>query len=369
MNFLRPFLTTAGFFLMVALTVVLPGFASVAQGSGAEGISSYRPQLLPQKGYTETWDQHVYFDDGTFVTARFLILNLSKGKPRAFVISTLVTPDGHIYTVKNGRDKGGWSFDPNHFDLHIANHRLNGDAQNYKLYLHNNTAEVLLTLASPIAPWQVGRLCCGTSAKAYQDMIAYIPVAEAEGWWRPGEDGGGKGDEEPWRQLKGGKGFATHYVNSQSVENVARNWLHFFAFDNGQGPVPGIVSISLPEGGQMTRLALLDHHSPGFETNAASIETVREAKGRGNDVIPAVIGVSANENGTNISGTITFDKELEHISLRDKLSWVERLFAASLPSTVQYYYLVHYELKVQTGGNSRNLTGKGLVEYTTISKP
>jgi hypothetical protein len=354
---------------LLGILVLLTGFGAAAQIDAPQGISNIRPQLLPQKGYTETWDQHIYFEDGTFITARFLIANLTKGKARAFVIATLVTPDGHKFTVKNGRDRGGWSFNPDRFDIHIAGHRLNGEAPDYRLHLHNNTAEILLTLKSPKAPWQVGRICCGTSPEAYQDMIAYIPVAEAEGWYRPGPDAGGKGDEEPWRPLKGGRGFATHYVNSQSVEKVARNWLHFFAFDKGESQLPGLVSLSLPDGGQMTRLALLNHVKPVFESDAVVIDTLKtQSDGDGNSV-PLVIRVNSSDPNGLVTGTITFDRLLERIELKEKLTWIERIFASSLPGTAQYYYLVHYDLKTQIGGITRALTGQGMAEYTAISEP
>lgn len=353
--------------LWLGCLVMLAGAHATAQPPS--GISDIRPQLLSQKGYTETWDQHIYFEDGTFLTSRFLIANLSKGKSRAFVISTLVTPDGHRFTVKNGRDRNGWSFDPNNFDLRIAGHRLNGEVPNYRLHLHNNTAEVLLTMKSPFAPWQVGRMCCGTSAEAYQDMIAYIPVAEADGWYRPGPDGGGKGDDEPWRPLKGGRGFATHYVNSQSVEKVARSWLHFFAFDGGQGLLPGLISLSMPDGSQMSRFALLNHAKPGFQGDAATVDILKTQEDKDGNNIPLVVGVSASGPSGPVTGTITFDRLLERIELREKLTWVERIFASSLPGTAQYYYLVHYDLKAQNGGTTRVLTGQGMVEYTAISEP
>lgn len=354
---------------LLVMLVVLAGVGAGAQAAALSGISDIRPQLLPQKGYTETWDQHIYFEDGTFVTARFLIANLVAGKPRAFVIATLVTPDGHVYTVKNGRDRSGWSFDPNRFDLRIAGHRIDGEAPDFRLHLHNNTAEVLLTLRSPIAAWRVGRMCCGTAPDAYQDMIAYIPVADVEGWYRPGPDGGGKGDEEPWRPLKGGRGFATHYVNSRSVEKVARSWLHFFAFNGGQSELPGLISLSLPDGGQMTRLALLNHSKPAFETDAAAVEVLQTQNDKDGTPVPSVIRISSSAPGGHITGTITFDRLLERIELKEKLSWLERIFASSLPGTAQYYYLVHYDLTSQINGTTHALTGQGMVEYTAISNP
>lgn len=345
--------------------------SSLMAQSSLPPVGSYtQPQLLPQKGYTETWDQHIFFEDGTFVTARFLIANFAASNPRAFVISTMVTPDGKKYTIKNGRDRDGWSFDPKKFDLRIAGHRLNGEPPNFQMHLHNNTAEALLKVQAVAPSWQVGRLCCGTSPQAYQDMIAYVPVAEAEGWYRPGTDSGGKGDEEPWRPLKGGRGFATHYVNSLSVEKVARNWLHFFAFDSeGQRVLPGLVAMSLPHAGKMARFALLNAQKPEFETDLVTVDVIKsQTQGKTRDV-PAAVRITAKGQNRQVTGTITFDRLLETIVLKDKLTWVERMFASSLPSTAQFYYLVRYDFKVETAGVTQTLTGKGLVEYTAIGKP
>ena len=95
--------------------------------------------MLEDGNYTEYWEQYFYLSDGSLVTSQFLVANFPwpVGKDHGIMLGTLVTPEGKLYTIKNGRDLGKWGFNNDTFDMFIHTHRLKSTTNGYNLHLEN----------------------------------------------------------------------------------------------------------------------------------------------------------------------------------------------------------------------------------------
>jgi|GEM_PF-4005289 len=353
-----------------ALLLFLIVTLSTGTGSGSYAVafmSDERPTPLRQKGYSETWDQHIYFPDGSFLTARFLFANFKKKKTRAIVIASLVTPDGKIFTVKNGRGRKGWSFDENGFDLHIADHELSGQDKKINLHLKNNTAEIQLSLSPTLQTWRPETLCCGKDESIYQMVSFLAPRLTAQGWYQLGPDAKVKKEDRVRHNLNDGAGFALHYFNTASLNKIAKSWLHFSSLTATADSPVSLVSLITPQNKKLTRFAILDKTKPQLQVNASvdmvDVDRLFDPK----SALPYEIPITIDGDTASISGTIRFEQLLDKIVIKDQLNWIERLMASSLASMVQYYFLATYEFDVTDKEDvTRHLEGKALLEYGTV---
>ena len=121
----------------------------------SQEIDNIRPQMLEDKNYTEYWEQYFYLSDGTLITSQFLVANFPwpVGKNHGIMLSTLITPKGELYVIKNGRKFGEWGYKEENLDLFIHTHRLNRNGDEVNLRLENTMAIVDINSKSNIAPF------------------------------------------------------------------------------------------------------------------------------------------------------------------------------------------------------------------------
>jgi len=345
--------------MVAAIALLLCGSGANAANPPLNADNLFRPLLLSDGSYDEGWEQVIRFADGTLLTAHFMITNLGPGSHRGNVIATLTTADGRLLLVKNGRSQHDWEPLSGAQRIGIANHRLEKTGGGYRLYLHNSVAEIELTFTPETSPWPVPTLSFADDR--YQELYYFAPRLTANGRYRAGL-ASGAGANEPWRELKDGRGYALRYVNSTGSHEFSRERLRFTGTTGGPVQVTGDM-LTGTDGAGHSRL-VVDFRQRRLP--AASAVTLAPQH-RGSGGIPEAVNVTAQGPGYRLEGELRLDRRLQEFTVLDHLGGLERFLIGAYSRPVQYRYLAHYRYTLTVDGATETATGSALLEYVAIN--
>lgn len=332
-----------------------------------QAMDHTKPLMLQDKFYKEYWEEHFLFDDGTFVTAQFLVANFPwpVGKEHGIMLATVVTPDGKRTIIKNGRNFGEWGFDAHKFDIFIHNHWLKSKDGVYEFYMAaGDKSKVTNRVTSAIAPLDHARF----ENKAGQlESSFYLPYFEGEGTWQIFQD-----IDKPLKAGAGKvQGFATHVVINGRLEGLLKGWLRMSGLrGNDDQPVPFLSAMTRADGTEDIILTLKSGKADLTKFTEVKLDYKDIINGDDRSSSPTRIDVKARNGKETVTGTIHFKRKIDHFNISDHLNFFEGSFAASRASVTNYRYIADYDLIYTTeGGESQHLTGQALSEYADILPP
>lgn len=345
------------FLISFAATLCLNSYTALANDP-----DHTKPLMLEDKNYTEYWEQYFYLSDGSLVTSQFLVANFPwpVGKDHGIMLGTLVTPEGELYVIKNGRDLGEWGYDKSALDLFIHTHRLKASKDEYSVHLENTMGIVDLELVSNQPAINHKNF---SSDDGFIKASFYAPSLTGNGNWQLGPEAGFD-PAGPVHNVDHATGFGVHVVMTDKVDKLIRNWARIVGVGK-EGIKPFLSSITRPDSDEDIIFKLLDGEKTLDDFSDISVKynnVTKEKDGR----YPKIIGISAKgENGT-LTGTFKYSKKLSHFNLTEHLNFFEKSFATSNPVVSNFRYLVDYNLVYKTSEGETILTGKALSEYTDI---
>lgn len=324
-------------------------------------INDIRPLMSEEKNYTEYWEQYFYLNDGSLVTSQFLVANFPwpVGKDHGIMLGTLVTPEGELYVIKNGRNLGDWGFKENTLDMFLHTHRLNGSGNDLNVHLENTMAVVDLTLKSEIASFQHNSF---SSEKGFIETSFYAPSLSGHGNWQLGEEAGFE-PSGPVHNADKVDGFGVHVLMTDKVDQLIKNWTRVVGL--GTGMRPFLSAITRPDDFEDIIFKLFEGNETidTFKNVKIKFENITKEK----DVnYPKKLKISADGENGKIEGEITFTKKMDHFNLTDHLNFFEKSFAKSNPRVTNFRYIADYNLVYKTSEGEKILNGKAISEYTDI---
>jgi len=276
------------------------------------------------------------------------------------MLGTLVTPEGELYVIKNGRNPGKWGFKEDELDMFIHTHRLSGTGDDLSVHLENTMAIVDLSLKSNQAILNHKRY---SSEDGFIETSIYAPHLRGYGNWQLGPEAGFK-PSGPVHNVDEATGFGVHVLMTDKVDMLIKNWTHVLGLGN-DGPKPFLSAITRPDDSQdiIFRLfdgdAVVDSFSP-VKISYQNLTKEKEAS------YPKSIEISAQGEKGDIKGTLKFTKKFTHFNLKKHLNIFEQSFAKLNPSVTNFRYLIDYNLVYKTSEGETSLQGKALGEYTDI---
>lgn len=326
-------------------------------------ISDVRPMMLEDKNYTEYWEQYFYLDDGSLVTSQFLVANFPwpVGKKHGIMLGSLITPDGELYVIKNGRKLGKWGFQEDSLDMFIHSHKLKGSAEDLNIRLENTMAIVDLKLKSLQNTLNHKSF---SSKDGYIETSFYAPSLTGDGSWQLGKEAGFK-PLGPVHNIKHATGFGVHVLMTDKVDKLISNWTRVMGISK-EGEKPFLSSITRPDGSKDIILKLFNGSQ--IVDNFTDIKIEFQDMTEENKIeYPKSIKISAKGQKGTLNGTVNFTRKMDHFNLTEHLNFFEKTFARSSPSVTNFRYIGDYNLIYKTPDGEKILTGKALSEYTDIS--
>lgn len=332
-----------------------------------QALDYTRPQMLKDKYYKEYWEQSFLFEDGTLVSSQFLAANFPwpVGKEHGIMVASVITPDGKKTIIKNGRNLGGWGFDPEKFNIFIHTHRLKSDGDTYDFHIGTVGRNVVnATGKMNLAALDHGRI---ENKKGFMESSIYLPYFQGKGNWKmqlekkkPLETGSGKV-----------QGFGIHALYTQPVQKLLRSWLRVNGLqreDNDQ-PLPFLSAIEKTDGSYDIVFTLKNAAGEITRFSNVNLEYKEIKAGKKKSTFPAVIEVKAENEGESLSGVIRLTRKIDHFNFNDHLNFIERSFTRSRASIINYRYIADYELSYVTASGTQNLSGKAFSEYQDVQPP
>lgn len=337
-------------------------FITSNSGIFAHDLDHSKPMMLKDKNYTEYWEQFFYLSDGSLVTSQFLIANFPwpVGKDHGIMLGTLVTPEGELHVIKNGRDLGKWGYNENALDLFIHTHRLKAFKDDYSVHLENTMGVVDLQLKSDQPAVDHKSF---SSKNGFIEASFYAPSLTGSGNWQLGPEAGFD-PAGPVHNIDYASGFGTHVVMTDKVDNLIKYWSRIIGVGR-EGIKPFLSSITRPNSDVDTILKLFDGNQEldNFEDVDITYDNITSEKDAS---YPQTINISATSEKGSLKGSFKYTKKLAHFNLTEHLNFFEKSFAKSNPSVTNFRYLVDYNLVYKTEEGEKTLTGKALSEYTDI---
>jgi len=331
----------------------------------ADKLDNVKPALLKTSDYNEYWLQYFLFEDGSYLTTQFSIVNFPFNKHKSIMLSTLITPDGKRYVIQNGRSRDDWRFDPDKFNITFSrdiNHNIKGTFPDYSLTVHNTMAEAELTLKSTLPPLEHEDFTIKKGKRMATSI--YAPHFDAKGWWRLGEEAGARPNAD-WNDFGKGEGFGLHVLMDGPIDKLMSSWLRVFGIKNGSSEKIILSSIERPNGKLDNILAL---HLPGSRLitfDEIDVDVLEEEKD-GKKTFPKSLYIKGKNGDDTLEGTITFTKKLQHFRLKDHVSALERLILTTFPTFTRYHYKAEYNLYYTSAKGRQNIVGKAMSEYTQV---
>lgn len=328
-------------------------------------LDNIKPLLLMSSKYNEYWLQYFLFEDGSYLTTQFSIINFPFNKHKAIMLSTLITPDGKRYVIQNGRGRSDWTFDPDSLNITFSrdiNHNIQGRFPDYSLRVHNTVAEAELKLKSSLPVLNHDVLTIGKGKKMAASI--YAPHFEAEGKWRLGEEAGAP-PNGPWIDFSKGEGFGLHVLMDGSIDQFMNNWIRVFGLKDKDNERIILSSILQSDGERNSQLILHDGNAVTATFRNIQVDVTEEQKA-GKKTFPKVVTLKAKNGPDTLEGTIRFTKKLQHFSLKDHVTTLERLVLSGFPTFTRYHYVADYDLSYTTSQGRRKITGKAMSEFTQI---
>jgi hypothetical protein len=282
------------------------------------------------------------------------------GKDHGIMLGTLVTPEGKQYVIKNGRKLGKWGYKENYLDLFIHTHRLTGHGDKYTVHLENTMATANLELKSSIAPFDHNSY---SSADGFIETSFYAPSLEGVGNWQLGPEAGFD-PPGPVHNITKAEGFGVHVLMTDKVDKLISNWTRVIGVGTSDAK-PFLSAITRPDGSEDIILKLIDGNAVLDQFSNIDIK-YKDMKKDKDTSYPMEIELSATSDKGTISGSIKNKKKLSHFNLKDEQNFLERSFAKSNPSVINFRYSADYELVYKTEAGEKVLSGKALGEYTDV---
>jgi hypothetical protein len=347
-------------FIQLAVTCIIMAQSVMAQSSNAS-----KPSMLDDSDYTEYWEQYLYLSDGSLITSQFLVANFPwpVGNEHGVMLGTLVTPEGELYVIKNGRDRGEWGFNDNAFDIFIHTHRLKQQNGGYSLHLENTMGIADMELASKFPSFDHNKY---SSEDGSIQTSFYAPFLSGRGNWHLGPEAGFN-PSGPVHKVDQASGFGVHVLMTDKVDQLMKNWTRVVGVSS-QEEKPFLSAITRPDQKEDIIFKLLGNGEVIDEFDDINVKYERMTKEK-DASYPKRITISAKGNNGEISGTINYGKKFNHFNLTDHLNFFEKSFAQSNPVVTNFRYLADYDLVYKTAEGEKRLTGKALSEFTDIQPP
>lgn len=334
----------------------------IAQSTFAQSPKATQPAMLGDNNYTEYWEQHLYLSDGSLITSQFLVANFPwpVGDEHGMMLGTLVTPQGELYVIKNGRDLGEWGYSNEELDLFIHTHRLKQQNGGYSLHLENTMGIADMDLSSPFKTFDHEKY---SADDGYIETSFYAPYLSGRGNWQLGPEAGFD-PTGPVHNVNQATGFGVHILMTEKVDKLIDHWARFVGVSS-QEAKPFLSAITRPDKNEDVIFKLLGNGVIIDEFSDINLKYERMTKEK-DASYPKRIVISASGNNGEISGTINYGSKFNHFNLTDHLNFFEKSFAQSNPVVTNFRYLADYDLVYKTAEGETHLTGKAVGEFTDV---
>ena len=345
------------FFVSIAVAFLL-----TAQITFSQTLDPKKPAMLKDNDYTEYWEQYFYLDDGSLVTSQFLVANFPwpVGDEHGIMLGTLVTPEGELYVIKNGRDLGEWGFDKNSLDLFIHTHRIKERENGYSVHLENTMGIVDLELSANLPTFNHPQFA---SEDGFIETSFYAPNLKGQGNWQLGPEAGFN-PTGPVHNIGAATGFGVHVLMTDKADKLIDDWTRIIGITQN-AEKPFLSAIRRPNGQEDIIFKLISENDVLDEFSNVKISYNDLTREKDADY-PKEIKIEAQGKNGEISGTIQYRKKFAHFNLTDHLNFFEKSFAKSNPFIVNFRYLSEYNFVYKTASGEKTLTGQALSEYTDI---
>ncbi len=233
------------------------------------------PAMLDNNNYTEYWEQYLYLNDGSLITSQFLVANFPwpVGDEHGVMLGTLVTPEGELFVIKNGRDLGEWGYSKNALDIFIHTHRLKQQNGGYSVHLENTMAIVDMELTHHLTTFDHNKY---SSEDGFIDTSFYAPFLSGRGNWQLGPEAGFD-TGGPVHNADQVTGFGVHVLMTDKVDKLINNWARVEGVSS-QEAKPFLSAITRPDKKEDIIFKLLGNGEVIDEFNDIDIKYERMTK-------------------------------------------------------------------------------------------
>ena len=324
---------------------------------------SHKPLMIKDKNYTEYWEQFFYLSDGSLVTNQFLVANFPwpVGNGHGIMLGSLVTPEGKLYVIKNGRNRENWGYNEKVLDFYIHTHRLKSVRDGYSIHLENTMGTIDLELKSNQSPLSHKKF---SSSNGFMETNFYAPSLIGNGKWQLGPEAGFE-LMGPVHTIDQASGFGVHVIMTDTADQLIKNWVRIFGIGNDDIK-PFLSSITRPNGEEEIILKLFDVNEEfdSFKDVDITYDNIIVERGVS---YPTTIKISAKSNKGDLDGTFKYTKKIAHFNLNEHLNFFEKSFSKTNPLVNNFRYLVDYSLVYKTAEGEKTFASKALSEYTDIT--
>ena len=329
----------------------------------ADELGSHKPLMLKSKNYTEYWEQFFYLSDGSLITSQFLVANFPwpVGNEHGVMLGTLVTPEGKLYVIKNGRNRENWGYNEKELDFFIHTHRLKTIDNGYSIHLENSMASIDLQLKSNQLPLSHKKF---SSSNGFMETSFYAPSLIGNGKWQLGPEAGFE-SMGPVQTIDQASGFGVHVIMTDTADQLIKHWVRILGIGNADIK-PFLSSITRPNGDEEIILKLFNANEEfdSFKDVDITFDNIIIEKGVS---YPTTINISAKSNNGNLNGTFKYTKKIAHFNLNEHLNFLEKSISKTNPLVNSFRYLVDYSLVYKTAEGEKTFASKALSEYTNIT--
>ena len=331
--------------------------------SGLSGKALGAHYMEGIEDYTEYWAYAFSFKSGHVLFARFLVTNLGPGDNKGAVQGHLMSPDGSITELVDGRrDSSDFMYGTGALSYSLGRHSLSGDGSSFQMKLGNWQGHTVSVNWTNVVPgYRAGKLVFGAAKQAYLDFSVMSPKATATATINV--DGQSVSTE--------GVGYAEHWYTNYAQHDSTSAWytLVGFAGDYTFNLTNVVTSkkhgtkrlpfLAIAKGGELVATS----NRVGFSMSAMK----RDAK-RGYRVPNRYrITYKDKKSGDALVATLKVIKRVHRYDVVSGLSPLERFIVERITKPVQYRFTLSIKLKGKVAGSDVDVEGEGLAEVVHVN--
>lgn len=323
--------------------------------------------VLPDAGdYTEYWSHAFLFKSGHAVFARFVMTNLGLGGTKAAVQGHLVTPDGEVHELIDGRrDKDSWTYGSSNLSFSLAKHSLSGDGSSFSLKLANDAGtSVSITFNNVLPGYKPGKLLYGEAKSDFLDFAVTSPRAAAQGSFTVGGQ----------TVTSEGLGYADHFHTNFAQHKQIQTWITLAAFtDTVSLNLTNLITTKNFGGKRLSFLAVGHGDKVALTSNRVTVSQSKfwtDGKSKAKYRVPRRFSLSYSDkkSGDFIKAKVEVIKRLHRFDVLKNLQSFERFVVERIAQPMQYRFKVKLTMTGKLGNDAINSTGEGVVEVIHINR-
>lgn len=342
------------------------GFGRKPQRSGGLPARAHAAHFLADADdYTEYWSHAFLFKSGHVLYARFLITNLGPGDNKGAVAGHLITPDGTVHELVDGRrEPGSFTYSQESLSYQLAGHSLSGDGTTFSLKLSNDAGSVQVSFTNVVPSYRPGKIRYGADKASFLEFSVTSPRANAKGTFNIG----GVSLESD------GFGYADHFYTNFAQQKQVLTWLTVA----GTAGDYGINLTHLTTTPQFRKRRLMFFAvSKGSELAGTSNNvtlsqsrafTDKKSKARYRVNRRYRIAYRDKASGDTLVAKLKVKRRLHRFDVLRGLAPIERFIVERFTKPIQYRMLADLEISGKVGGREVKESGEALIEVVKVNK-